>query len=509
MAAVVDPTFQSSALESAPSVQGLPISRVDFAEFSRDLLGNFRRLHELHGPIAAIEEAGQRVVLLFSPEYNQQVLSDTETFHAHFFAIRGPRRSAQRRCTSGLLAMNGDQHRRNRRIVKEPFGLRAISNYGPTILRLTDELLATWRPGDVRDIAEEMRQYMLRVTSTLLFGMDDPEAACRLGDMIARWVSLNHQVGVGALVPNEKFTLGYEQLLSFAEELEAEVMGMIRRRRQSREQGNDVLSILVRMHDEEGGLSDEELVGQASVLFGAAHMTTAHSLTWTLLLLSQHPSIMQQLWFELNDSSGSEGASRPKSLGSLPKGDDLSLLDRVIKESMRVLPASAYSQRINTVPVQLGPLELTRGTGIIFTPIVTHHLADLYPQPQSFIPDRWHTLRPSPYAYHPFGAGPRLCIGAPLATAVIRIALQRILTTFRLSTVPGSDVSAHIESTMLFPTHGLPMEIHRPDGKFACSPVVGNIHDLVDFDEVPDFAVHGQAAATDGNLPSTAPRRPR
>ena len=55
------------------------------------------------------------------------------------------------------------------------------------------------------------------------------------------------------------------------------------------------------MHDEEGGLSDEELVGQAAVLFGAAHMTTAHSLTWTLLLLAQHPSVMRRLWDELQD----------------------------------------------------------------------------------------------------------------------------------------------------------------------------------------------------------------
>src|SRR4029079_13039127 len=262
------------------------------------------RLYERHGPIAAIEEGGRRVVFLFSPEYNQQVLTDTELFHAHFFTIRGPRRSSQRRCTSGLLAMNGEQHRRNRRIVKEPFGLRAISNYGSTILRLTDELLATWRPGDVRDIAEEMRQYMLRVTSTLLFGMDDPEAACRLGDMIARWVSLHNQVGVGALVPNDKFSHGYEELLTFAEDLEAEVLGMIRRRRESREPGNDVLSILVRTHDDEGGLSDEELVGQAAVLFGAAHMTTAHSLSWTLLLLAQHPSVMRHLWDELSGNCG-------------------------------------------------------------------------------------------------------------------------------------------------------------------------------------------------------------
>src|SRR3954470_3219630 len=100
MAAVVDPNPQTSHLDTAPPVGTLPLSRIDFAEFSRDLLGNFRRLHELHGPIAAIDDAGQRVVFLFSPEYNQQVLSDTERFHARFFAIRGPKRSAQRRITS-------------------------------------------------------------------------------------------------------------------------------------------------------------------------------------------------------------------------------------------------------------------------------------------------------------------------------------------------------------------------------------------------------------------------
>jgi cytochrome P450 len=504
---------QESALfrcDTAREANAAPISRVDFADFSRNLLSNFRRLHELHGPIAAIEDGGQRVVFLFSPEYNQQVLSDTERFHARFFTIRGPKRSAQRRCTCGLLAMNGEQHRRNRRIVKEPFGLRAIGNYGGTISRLTDEMLATWQPGEVRDIAEEMRQYMLRVTSTMLFGMDDPEAACRLGDMIARWVSLNHEVGVGALVPNERFSAGYEELLGYAEDLEAEVLSMIRRRRESRESGNDVLSILVRTHDEEGGLSDEELVGQAAVLFGAAHMTTAHSLTWTLLLLAQHPGVMEHLWKErtvdddLNSPPIPHSALRtPKSLGSLPKGDDLSLLDRVIKESMRLLPASAYSQRINTVAVQLGPLHLPRGTGIVFTPIVTHHLAELYPEPERFLPDRWLTLRPSPYAYHPFGAGPRLCIGGPVATAVIRIALRRILSQYRLSVVPGSNIGAHIESTMLFPTYGVPMEIHVADGKFAGVPIVGNVHELVDFEPAvtTTHSINGNGDAT--------PSRPR
>ena len=150
---------------------------------------------------------------------------------------------------------------------------------------------------------------------------------------------------------------------------------------------------------------------------------------------------------------------------SLPKGDELSLLDRVMKESMRILPASAYSQRINSEAVRLGPLHLPRGTGIVFSPLVVHHLPELYPQPERFLPERWIKLRPSPYAYHPFGAGPRLCIGAPLATAIIRVALERILTSYRLSVVAGSDIGVHVESTMLFPTNGVPMEIHAADGR--------------------------------------------
>ncbi|MEX0642827.1 MAG: cytochrome P450, partial [Pirellulales bacterium] len=303
MSATLGPQTYIGTAGIARPLQAEPVARIDLGDFAQDLFHGIRWLHEQFGPIAAVEDAGQRVVFLFSPEYNQQVLSDADKFHARFFAVRGPKRSAQRRLTGGLLAMNGEQHRRNRRMVKEPFGLRAIATYGELIVRLADEMLDTWRPGETRDIAEEMRQYMLRVTSTLLFGLDDPELAYRLGDKIARWVQLNHEVGVGALVPNERFHHHYEELLSYAEELETEVLGMIRRRRESPQMGLDVLSILVRMHDAEGGLTDEELVGQAAVLFGAAHMTTAHSLSWTLLLLAQHPSVMRQLWQELNQSA--------------------------------------------------------------------------------------------------------------------------------------------------------------------------------------------------------------
>ena len=487
-----------------------PVAQVNLGEFSRDLLHEIRNLHDKYGPLGVIQDGGQRVAFLFSPELNQQVLSDTNRYQARFFAIRGPKNSAQRRLTGGLLSMNGQQHRRNRRMVKEPFSRRAISTYTKTIERLTDEMLDTWKPGEVRDVAEEMRRYMLQVTSTLLFGLDEPELALRLGDMIAEWVGMNDELGAGALVPNETFSKRYEELLTYAEKLEAEILRMIRRRRESTEFGSDVLSILVRMHDEEGGLTDEELVGQAAVLFSAAHMTTAHSLCWTLFLLGEHPTLMQRLWDEWQQEGiehghpgidqVAEGSAWGDADSNVEGEESFSLLDRVIKESMRVLPASAYSQRINVEAVELGPYRLPRGTGIVFTPLVTHRLPGVYAEPNRFLPDRWLTLRPSPYAYHPFGAGARMCIGGPLALVIMRVALRRILTRFRLSVVEGARVSAHVESTMLVPTHGVPMTIHPADGQFQGAAVTGNIHELVDLVEVADPA--------DGNCPA-APRRRR
>jgi cytochrome P450 len=319
---------------------------------------------------------------------------------------------------------------------------------------------------------------------------------------------LNDEVGVGALVPNDGFADRYEDLLHYAEVLEAEIMSMIQERRETRQFGRDVLSILVQCHDEAGGLSDAELVGQAAVLFSASHMTTAHSLTWTMFLLAQHPSVMRQLWTEWEQTESNK--IDPIELGTLPKGDDLSLLDRVIKESMRLLPASAYSQRVNMEAVRLGPLQLPRGTGIVFTPLIIHRLPELYPQPKRFLPDRWIGLRPSAYAYLPFGAGARLCIGGPLATALLRIALRQILERYRLRVVPGAKISAHIESTMLVPTHGMPMRIEAADGQFHSSPIRGDIHELVELDEAPimpgDDAAAGLLAAVEA---SVAPRRPR
>jgi len=211
-------------------------------------------------------------------------------------------------------------------------------------------------------------------------------------------------------------------------------------------------------------------------LFGAAHLTTANSLTWNLFLLAQHPRVAADLVDELNGQLHGQAPT-------LEQIEQLPFLDRVLKESMRVLPASAYSQRLNVEPVQIGPFQLPKGTPIIFSQIITHHMPDLFPEPERFLPDRWLGMTASPYAYMPFAAGPRMCLGASLAMTTLKVTIPLIVQRFRLTVVPGATINGQVRSTMLAPTNGMPMIVSAPTAPFVANRVQGNIHEMVELRE--------------------------
>lgn len=460
--------FTASHQRSTP-----PITDGRLLDFPDDPIGCMLRLRGEHGDLCALREGNQQIAFAFGPEYNQLVLSDTKRFHSRFFAIRGGRRTAQRRLSSGLLSMNGDEHRSNRRMIKGPFQKSAIGAYDETTRRLVDELLEGWATGDVVDVNESMLHFMLKLTSAILFGLDVPELALRIGEKIDRWVHLNHETGMGAFISSPELTHNYERLLEQAEDLEADLVELIDRRRRGPGGSHDVLSLLLRAYEHEGAISDEQLSGHVALLFGAAHLTTAHTLTWTLFLLSQHPDIA--------------AACHEEALATLEGGDldgvgnpaiESPLIERVVKESMRLLPASAYVQRMCAEPVELGPLRLERGTPVVWSQFVTHHMPELFPDPERFDPDRWLTIKPSPYAYLPFGAGHRMCIGAALAMRILTVTLPALLANHGFECVPGTNVEAKVVSTTFGPEAGLPMRL-LPPGTTGNVPVGGNVHDYV------------------------------
>jgi cytochrome P450 len=156
----------------------------------------------------------------------------------------------------------------------------------------------------------------------------------------------------------------------------------------------------------------------------------------------------------------------------------LPLLERVIKESLRLFPPVAYYTRATAGPVELGGRRLRGGTTVVFSHYVTHHMPDLFPAPERFDPERWHTAAPTPYEYLPYGIGPRMCIGVTYASLVLRVVLPLVVQRFRLSAAPGARVDRRV-TTILSPRHPVPMRIDRPGPPFVAVPVAGDVHEMV------------------------------
>src|SRR5579863_1583163 len=134
-----------SPSDSDASVTRLPVTQGRLLDFAEDPMACMLALRKEHGDLAVLEEDSQRIVFVFGPELNQQVLSDCDTFHSRFFAVRGPRHSAQRRLTSGIMSMNGEEHKEHRRIVKGPFEKKSLPFHHGPICDLTQGLLASWK----------------------------------------------------------------------------------------------------------------------------------------------------------------------------------------------------------------------------------------------------------------------------------------------------------------------------------------------------------------------------
>jgi cytochrome P450 len=448
-----------------------------YIAFFRDPVGCMRDAYRRNGPLTLLgpvlpsEKSRRLNVLSIGPEFNRQVLGDAEIFRTTGQTLRGPDNSAQRRVRFGLTRMQGPTHKRQRKLVMPPFHKKAVEGYHDIMIGTAETVLQNWRAGTVRGLYREMRNVALRLATSVLFSADPN--SIQAGSMIEEWLRRNFSASTW-LFPLDLPATSYRALLRHAEKLERFILAMIDQRRKNPEGRTDVLSILIQARDDENhGMTDMELLGQATILFGASYETTASTLTWTLFLLSQHPKIANELMDELDGVLG----------GSPPRNDQLAqlpFLERVIKESMRILPPVPYTIRSATADVEMGGFNVPKNSRVICSHYLTHHQADLYPEPQKFRPDRWLTIDPSQYEYLPFSAGPRACIGAIFAMQSMKIALSMILQRFRLQVVPKTRIDRAVRITMS-PRHDIPIAIHAQDRKFARSDVRGQINDMVDF----------------------------
>ncbi len=442
--------------------------------FMGDPVGHMLRIYREHGRLATLADRNAALICAFDPDVNRLVLSDQNRFHvSEELVFPVPKGSSMGRLSTNLTLLNGEAHRRHRRLMMPAFQRSAVETYRDDMATVTERHIERWRPGQALELAQEMQQLTLTFAVKCLFGLDASLGGADLGALSTELLGGLMSLGVAAF-PHDLPGTPYRRTLRVAEVLEERLRRLIAQKRAQPAGSRDVLSMLIQAHDEQDGrFSDEELLGAANVLFIAGHETTAYTLTWTLFLLSQHPRVLADV---LDEVSGELRGAAP-TVEQVPR---LVLLDRVVKESMRLLPASVMLFfRFATEPFQLGGLELQKGTGLLLSPLVTHRLPELYPEPERFRPERWLERQPSTYEFLPFGAGPRMCIGASFATLAVRVVLPILLQRFRFALAPGARISRHVRGITIAPRYGMPMIVGTPGEAGEPGTVRGDIHELV------------------------------
>ena len=227
-------------------------------------------------------------------------------------------------------------------------------------------------------------------------------------------------------------------------EVDRVVYDIVEARRRSAKEHEDLLGLLMNATDEEGRMSERQLRDEVLTLVGAGHETTANALSWTFYLLSLHPEIDARLEAELDRVLG----GRTPSLEDLPK---LALVERVIKESMRLYPPAWAFERDALEADNLGGWPIEAGATVGVVTYALHRHPGHWENPEGFDPDRFLPERSASrhrYAYLPFGGGPRQCIGMGMALMEAAIVLATLRQRYRLELVPGQRVKLDASVTL-------------------------------------------------------------
>jgi cytochrome P450 len=212
----------------------------------------------------------------------------------------------------------------------------------------------------------------------------------------------------------------------------------------------DLLSMLLASRDEESdhsGMTDEQLRDEVLTIFLAGYETVANALTWTWYLLSQNPEAEARLHAEIDEVLGTAAARLP-TLEDLPR---LRYTEMVLAESMRLYPPAWAMGRQSIAEVELGPYRFPTGTYFFFSQYIIQRSAEYFPDPLRFDPGRFlpenKAGRPR-FAYFPFGAGGRQCIGEAFAWMEGVLMLATIAQQWRLRFVPGQAVEVQPKITL-------------------------------------------------------------
>jgi len=400
-----------------------------------DPLGYLQRLQRTYGDMATIYFGKNPAVLLFRPEYVRYVLVE----HPRDFSNRGVLGNDNNDgfASEGLLTIDGEKHRQQRRAVQPAFHKKQVEGYASIINQYTQELLKTWYPGDRLDISRAMQELTLRIVSKCLFTIDLSSQLGPLSDAFDGVIGSSTSMAEDLLnIHIDNPITGYGKRMAATRQLDMLIYTMIAQRRDDERDYNDVLSMLMSAQSGEEpdtNLTEKQIHDHIMTFIAAGHETTAITLVWTLYLLSQYPQVRIKLQDEIRSVLG----GREPTIDELAK---IPYLDWVLDESMRLYPPAWLQMRFVAKESEIDGMKLPVGTLLILSQWVMHRLPEIWQDAEVFKPERWDPANEQdipPGAYFPFGGGPRTCIGMPLAQLEARIILASILQRYTPQPIPG------------------------------------------------------------------------
>lgn len=435
------------AERDAQNEGGMPPGLTDFSwkrtkRFATDPVPLLVDGYEKYGPIFSVRILHGLQVFLLGPEANHYVTVS----HAGNFSWReGYFRDLIPFLGDGLLTTDGSFHRTSRKIMLPAFHRERIAAAHDTMREETELALQGWRDGARIDLDAWMRTLALRIAMRALFGLDPDASRGELDAAHEFEVALGFhgrdylmQILRGPRTP-------FAQLMSARRKLDGLIYAEIERRRRTGERGEDILSLLLDAQDEDGAqLSDRHVRDEVMTLLFAGHDTSTSTVDFMFYELAMNPDEEHKLVADLDAGSHER-------------------LDLVLDETLRKYPPAWIGPRRSIEPFEFAGHRVSGGVSISYSSWASHHLPDVWPDPDRFDPERFAPGRVEKIpkgAYVPFGGGSRTCIGMRFGEAEIRMIARHILAEWHLELEPGYTLKIQ-QTPTIGPRGKLPFVVRR------------------------------------------------
>jgi cytochrome P450 len=439
-----------ASVKAIPTVQNTSMIK-QLLIMRRDLLGHLQRHEAQFGPVWRTRFGKSSIVSLLGPDAFEFVVKNRDNA---FSSALGWEFYIGRVFPGAIMAMDGDQHRYQRRIMQVAFRKSALRSYIEQMAPAIDAGVGAWlpdkQPSGERRMFGLLKQLTLDLAAAVFMGVSLGSRATQLNRAFIDTVEASLAL-IRTPIPGLAMWRGLRGRKLLVERFRA----LIPQKRQHHT--SDFFSEFCHVESEQGEkFTDQEIIDHMIFLMMAAHDTTTSTLTTMMYLLARHPHWQERL------------RSEAQALGKLQlEYDDLEklpLLTCAMREALRLYPPLTSMPRMCTRDTEFQGYLIPGGTLVGVYPLHVHYMPTLWTDPQRFDPERFLPSRQEDKrhacAWIPFGGGAHLCIGQHFATLQVKAIMHRLLLRYRW-TVPAGYEMPYQMVPIAKPRDGLPVSLQR------------------------------------------------